>query len=166
MTRGTTGVPADMTQRELGVMDHFSIGVVSVPDVFQTSPKRSRPSAVPPACPGYQAMTTAGTCASQGMSMPLPPSSTTTIGLPSAATAVMSGVLNGLQPVDGRQLGIEAVIRAAPSRRSSPCARVVLPLVLGSHPGHDDHDKSAPSARLGSDAADVTVIPLGCRRGL
>jgi hypothetical protein len=24
-----------MTQRELGVMDHFSIGVVSVPDVFQ-----------------------------------------------------------------------------------------------------------------------------------
>jgi catechol 2,3-dioxygenase-like lactoylglutathione lyase family enzyme len=35
MTRGTTGIPADMTQRELGVMDHFSIGVVSVPDVFQ-----------------------------------------------------------------------------------------------------------------------------------
>ena len=37
ITRGTTGVPADMTQRELGVMDHFSIGVVSVPDVFQNS---------------------------------------------------------------------------------------------------------------------------------
>ncbi len=35
MTRGTTGVPADMTQRELGVMDHFSIGVVSVPDAYQ-----------------------------------------------------------------------------------------------------------------------------------
>jgi catechol 2,3-dioxygenase-like lactoylglutathione lyase family enzyme len=35
MTRGTSGVPADMTQRELGVMDHFSIGVASVPDVFQ-----------------------------------------------------------------------------------------------------------------------------------
>jgi catechol 2,3-dioxygenase-like lactoylglutathione lyase family enzyme len=35
MTRGTSGVPADMTQRELGVMDHFSIGVVSVPDAYQ-----------------------------------------------------------------------------------------------------------------------------------
>ena len=35
MTRGTTGIPADMTQRELGVMDHFSIGVVSVPDAYQ-----------------------------------------------------------------------------------------------------------------------------------
>ena len=35
MTRGTSGIPADMTQRELGVMDHFSIGVVSVPDAFQ-----------------------------------------------------------------------------------------------------------------------------------
>ena len=35
VTRGTSGVPADMTQRELGVMDHFSIGVVSVPDAFQ-----------------------------------------------------------------------------------------------------------------------------------
>ena len=35
MTRGTTGIPADMTQRELGVMDHFSIGVVSVPDAVQ-----------------------------------------------------------------------------------------------------------------------------------
>ena len=33
MTRGTAGIPADMTQRELGAMDHFSIGVVSVPDV-------------------------------------------------------------------------------------------------------------------------------------
>jgi len=36
VTRGTSGVPADMTQRELGVMDHFSIGVASVPDAFQT----------------------------------------------------------------------------------------------------------------------------------
>ncbi len=35
MTRGTSGVPADMTQHELGVMDHFSIGVVSVPDAYQ-----------------------------------------------------------------------------------------------------------------------------------
>jgi catechol 2,3-dioxygenase-like lactoylglutathione lyase family enzyme len=35
MTRGTSGIPADMTQRELGVMDHFSIGVVSVPDEFK-----------------------------------------------------------------------------------------------------------------------------------
>jgi catechol 2,3-dioxygenase-like lactoylglutathione lyase family enzyme len=35
MTRGASGVPADMTQRELGVMDHFSIGVVSVPDAYQ-----------------------------------------------------------------------------------------------------------------------------------
>lgn len=32
---GTVGVPADMTQRELGVMDHFSIGVDSVPDAFK-----------------------------------------------------------------------------------------------------------------------------------
>ena len=40
MTRGaadgsTSGIPADMTQNELGVMDHFSIGVMSVPDTFQ-----------------------------------------------------------------------------------------------------------------------------------
>jgi hypothetical protein len=35
ITRGTTGMPIDMTQRELGVMDHFSIGVVSVPDAYQ-----------------------------------------------------------------------------------------------------------------------------------
>ena len=54
-----------------------------------TSPKSSRPRALPPAMPGYQAMTTAGTLANQGMSITLPPSSTTTIGLPSAATAVM-----------------------------------------------------------------------------
>ena len=36
MTRGAAGLPADMTQHELGVMDHFSIGVVSVPAVFKT----------------------------------------------------------------------------------------------------------------------------------
>ena len=36
MTRGSSGLPADMTQHELGVMDHFSIGVVSVPAVFNT----------------------------------------------------------------------------------------------------------------------------------
>jgi catechol 2,3-dioxygenase-like lactoylglutathione lyase family enzyme len=35
MTRGTSGIPAGMTQQSLGVMDHFSIGVVSVPDTFQ-----------------------------------------------------------------------------------------------------------------------------------
>jgi len=35
MTRGDSGIPADMTQRELGVMDHFSIGVVSVPDAYK-----------------------------------------------------------------------------------------------------------------------------------
>jgi catechol 2,3-dioxygenase-like lactoylglutathione lyase family enzyme len=35
MTRGSTGMPADMTQRELGVVDHFSIGVVSVPDAYK-----------------------------------------------------------------------------------------------------------------------------------
>ena len=35
MTRGTSGMPADMTQRELGVMDHFSVGVNSVPDTFK-----------------------------------------------------------------------------------------------------------------------------------
>ncbi|MGB7264164.1 MAG: VOC family protein [Terracidiphilus sp.] len=35
MTRGTSGIPADMTQRELGVMDHFSIGEVSVPDAYK-----------------------------------------------------------------------------------------------------------------------------------
>jgi catechol 2,3-dioxygenase-like lactoylglutathione lyase family enzyme len=35
MTRGTSGMPADMTQRELGVMDHFSIGKNSVPDTFK-----------------------------------------------------------------------------------------------------------------------------------
>lgn len=35
MTRGDSGVPAGMTQRELGVMDHFSIGVASVPEVYK-----------------------------------------------------------------------------------------------------------------------------------
>ena len=35
MTRGTSGFPADMTQRELGVMDHFSIGEVSVPEAYK-----------------------------------------------------------------------------------------------------------------------------------
>jgi catechol 2,3-dioxygenase-like lactoylglutathione lyase family enzyme len=34
MTAGT-GIPADMTQRTLGVMDHFSIGEVSVPDAYK-----------------------------------------------------------------------------------------------------------------------------------
>jgi catechol 2,3-dioxygenase-like lactoylglutathione lyase family enzyme len=35
MTRGTSGFPPDMTQRELGVMDHFSIGEVSVPEAYK-----------------------------------------------------------------------------------------------------------------------------------
>jgi len=35
MTRGDSGMPADMTQRELGVMDHFSIGVNAVPDAYK-----------------------------------------------------------------------------------------------------------------------------------
>jgi catechol 2,3-dioxygenase-like lactoylglutathione lyase family enzyme len=35
MTRGTSGFPPDMTQRELGVMDHFSLGEVSVPETYK-----------------------------------------------------------------------------------------------------------------------------------
>jgi catechol 2,3-dioxygenase-like lactoylglutathione lyase family enzyme len=35
MTRGTSGFPADMTQKELGVMDHLSIGEVSVPEAYK-----------------------------------------------------------------------------------------------------------------------------------
>lgn len=35
MTRGTAGIPSDMTQRELGVMDHLSIGEVSVPETYK-----------------------------------------------------------------------------------------------------------------------------------
>ncbi len=35
MTRGNSGMPADMTQRELGVMDHYSIGVNSVPEAYK-----------------------------------------------------------------------------------------------------------------------------------
>ena len=35
MTRGTSGIPADMTQRELGVMDHYSLGEVSVPETYK-----------------------------------------------------------------------------------------------------------------------------------
>lgn len=35
MTRGSAGMPADMTERELGVLDHFSIGEVSVPAAYQ-----------------------------------------------------------------------------------------------------------------------------------
>ena len=36
MTPGGPAIPADMTQQRLGVMDHFSIGVVSVPDTFKS----------------------------------------------------------------------------------------------------------------------------------
>ncbi len=35
MTRGTSGIPSDMTQHDLGVMNHFSIGEVSVPDTYK-----------------------------------------------------------------------------------------------------------------------------------
>ena len=35
MTRGTSGIPPDMTQRELGVMDHYSLGEVSVPETYK-----------------------------------------------------------------------------------------------------------------------------------
>jgi catechol 2,3-dioxygenase-like lactoylglutathione lyase family enzyme len=35
MTRGTSGIPSDMTQRELGVMDHIAVGENSVPDAFK-----------------------------------------------------------------------------------------------------------------------------------
>jgi len=35
MTRGTSGIPTDMTQHDLGVMNHYSLGVVSVPDSFK-----------------------------------------------------------------------------------------------------------------------------------
>jgi catechol 2,3-dioxygenase-like lactoylglutathione lyase family enzyme len=35
MTRGTSGIPADMTQRELGVMDHIAVGEKSVPEAYK-----------------------------------------------------------------------------------------------------------------------------------
>jgi catechol 2,3-dioxygenase-like lactoylglutathione lyase family enzyme len=35
VTAGGPGIPADMTQQHLGVMDHLSIGVVSVPDAYK-----------------------------------------------------------------------------------------------------------------------------------
>lgn len=35
MTPGTEGIPAGMTQQHLGVMDHFSIGEVSVPEAYK-----------------------------------------------------------------------------------------------------------------------------------
>ena len=47
VTRGTSGMPADMTQRELGVMDHFSIGVVSVPDAVKALVAGNRLDTVP-----------------------------------------------------------------------------------------------------------------------
>jgi catechol 2,3-dioxygenase-like lactoylglutathione lyase family enzyme len=42
MTRGTSGLPADMTQRELGVMDHLSIGEVSVPETYKVLAEGTR----------------------------------------------------------------------------------------------------------------------------
>ncbi len=35
MTRGTAGIPDGMSQRQLGVLDHFSIGETSVPDAYK-----------------------------------------------------------------------------------------------------------------------------------
>lgn len=35
MTPGTSGIPEGMTQQHLGVMDHFSIGEVSVPEAYK-----------------------------------------------------------------------------------------------------------------------------------
>lgn len=35
MTRGTAGIPDGMSQRQLGVLDHFSIGEASVPDAYK-----------------------------------------------------------------------------------------------------------------------------------
>ena len=35
LTRGDSGIPSDMTQRELGVMDHIAVGVQSVPESFK-----------------------------------------------------------------------------------------------------------------------------------
>lgn len=37
-----TGIPASMTQRELGVLDHFSVGEVSVPKAYQILVKGNR----------------------------------------------------------------------------------------------------------------------------
>lgn len=51
MTRGVSGIPADMTQKELGVMDHFSIGVVSVPDEFKVLQAANRLAGQPNAAP-------------------------------------------------------------------------------------------------------------------
>jgi catechol 2,3-dioxygenase-like lactoylglutathione lyase family enzyme len=42
MTRGTSGFPADMTQRELGVMDHLSIGEVSIPETYKVLAEGTR----------------------------------------------------------------------------------------------------------------------------
>ena len=65
----------------------FGHEIGSLPLKF-ASPNSSCPSALPPTMPGYQAITTAGAIDSQGMSMTLPPSMTTTNGLPRAATDV------------------------------------------------------------------------------
>lgn len=44
MTSGTpaTGIPSDMTQQHLGVMDHLSVGVASVPDSYKLLASESR----------------------------------------------------------------------------------------------------------------------------
>jgi catechol 2,3-dioxygenase-like lactoylglutathione lyase family enzyme len=42
MTRGTSGIPTDMTQRELGVMDHIAVGVNSVPDAYKVLESSNR----------------------------------------------------------------------------------------------------------------------------
>jgi catechol 2,3-dioxygenase-like lactoylglutathione lyase family enzyme len=35
MTQGSSGIPQGMTQQHLGVLDHFSIGEISVPDAYK-----------------------------------------------------------------------------------------------------------------------------------
>jgi catechol 2,3-dioxygenase-like lactoylglutathione lyase family enzyme len=42
MTRGNSGFPADMTQKELGVMDHLSIGEVSIPETYKVLAEGTR----------------------------------------------------------------------------------------------------------------------------
>ena len=78
-------------------------------------------------------MTTAGTATSHGMLMTLPPSSTTTIGLPSAATCVDEGVL-GATRRDVNELVVEREAVAVAG------ARVLLALVLGGEAGDDDDE--------------------------
>ena len=101
----------------------------------------------PAPLPGYQAMTTAGTFASHGMSMTLPPSSTTTIGLPIAATAGDQRVLHAVAL--GIQAQVDVLYRATPGARLRAIAgaRVLLALVLRRQAGDHDDEVGAGRAR-------------------